>query len=310
MIRSSIDIGTNSVLLLVADCSGKSIDVIHEELSIPRLGQGVDLSGALSDDAQQRVLNVLDTYKSYLDKHHPSIAPEALVTATSAVRDASNRSEFLNKIKEQTGWDVILLSGNEEAKVTYRGALSVIDIKDMENGNVVLDIGGGSTEIAVGTGQSLSDFVSLNMGSVRFTERFLKHNPPHDKEIENARNEIRRMLDEGADVPEHCENLIGVAGTVTSLAGIELGLESYDINRINGHCCSVDFIESIISEFSELTSDEIEQKYPVFMKGRGDVITAGLLVLAEFMEWAGFDNVKVSTGGIRHGILITDRIDE
>lgn len=310
MIRSSIDIGTNSVLLLVADCTGESIDVVHEELRIPRLGQGVDLSGALCDEAQQRVLSVLDAYKSYLDKNYPSIASETLVTATSAVRDASNRSEFLNKIKERTGWDVILLSGDEEAKVTYRGSLSVIDIEELDNGNVVLDIGGGSTEIAVGTGQTLSDFVSLNMGSVRFTERFLKHNPPLDKEIENARNEIRQMLEEGANVPEDCKNLIGVAGTVTSIAGIELGLESYDTFRINGHRLSIDFIESIISEFQNLTSDEIEEKYPVFMKGRGDVITAGLLVLADFMEWAGFDNVVVSTGGIRHGILMPDQNNE
>lgn len=310
MIRSSIDIGTNSVLLLVADCSGESINVIHEEQRIPRLGQGVDSSGALSDEARQRVLNVLDSYKSYLEKNHPSIAAKTLVTATSAVRDASNRNQFLNSVKERLGWDVILLSGNEEAKVTYRGALSVIDTENVENGNVVLDIGGGSTEIAVGTGQRLSGFVSLNMGSVRFTERFLKHNPPHDKEIENARNEIRQLLKEGADVPEHCENLIAVAGTVTSLAGIELGLERYDTDRINGHRCSIDFIESIISEFNGMTSNDIEEKYPIFLKDRGDVITAGLLILAEFMKWAGFDNAIVSTGGIRHGILLPDRISD
>lgn len=304
MIRSSIDIGTNSVLLLVADCSNKSINVLHEELQIPRLGQGVDQSSALSEEAQQRVLDVLNTYKTYLDESDPALSTETVVTATSAVRDALNREEFLEKIKELTGWDVVLLSGNDEAQVTYRGALSVIDVGWQNAGNVVLDIGGGSTEIAVGRGTTLSGYVSLDMGSVRFSERFLDHDPPLADEISSARDEIRRMLAGGIKKPEHTENLIGVAGTVTSLAGIELGLDSYDASKINGHRCSRDFLETIIAEFQDMSSGEIEHTYPVFLKGRGDVITGGFLILSEVMAWAGFEEVIVSTGGIRHGILI------
>jgi exopolyphosphatase/guanosine-5'-triphosphate,3'-diphosphate pyrophosphatase len=306
MIRASIDIGTNSVLLLVADTTDSGLNVLHEEQHIPRLGQGVDESGALSDAAQNRVLDVLATYRSYLDRKYSSIVSKTLVTATSAVRDASNRKEFLKNIKEQTGWDVILLSGNEEAQVTYRGALSVIDIEKSGGANVVLDIGGGSTEIAIGSGKTLSEFVSLNMGSVRFTERFLKNDPPLPSEVEDTRHEIVRMLEEGAKVPASSENLIGVAGTLTSMAGLELELDRYDTSKINGHRCSRDFIEGKIEEFQKLTSEEIEQKYPVFLKGRGDVITAGLLILSEFMAWANFDNVVVSTGGIRHGILLEE----
>ena len=306
MIRASIDIGTNSVLLLVADTTDSGLKVIHEEQNIPRLGQGVDQSGALSDAARNRVLDVLATYRSYLDRKYPSIASETLVTATSAVRDASNRKEFLENIKGQTGWDVILLSGNEEAQVTYRGALSVIDIEKSGGENVVLDIGGGSTEIAIGSGKTLSEFASLNMGSVRFTERFLKNDPPLSNEVKDARNEIVKMLEEGAKVPVSSKNLIGVAGTVTSMAGLELELDTYDTSKINGHRCSRDFIESKIEEFQSLTSEEIEQTYPVFLKGRGDVITAGLLILSEFMSWANFENVVVSTGGIRHGILLQE----
>lgn len=306
MIRSSIDIGTNSVLLLVADCSNGNINVLHEELRIPRLGQGVDQSGALSGEAQRRVLDVLNSYKTYLDKNNPELSHDTVVTATSAVRDASNRQEFLSKIKELTGWDVILLSGNEEAQVTYRGALSVIDTGDQNAGNIVLDIGGGSTEIANGRGKTLTGFVSLNMGSVRFTERFLTHNPPLGEEINSARIEIRRMLASEAKKPLHSQYLIGVAGTVTSMAGIELGLDSYHTSKINGHRCSREFIEQMISTFQQLPSDEIEDRYPVFLEGRGDVITGGLLILSEFMTWAGFEEVVVSTGGIRHGILLDE----
>lgn len=153
MIRSSIDIGTNSVLLLVADCEKNGIQVLHEDQHIPRMGQGVDQTGALSKEAQQRVLHVLNTYKDYLDENYSEIVSDTIITATSAVRDASNRSEFLDKVKEQTGWTVTLLSGDEEARITYRGALSVISIVESSSKNIVLDIGGGSTEIALGIGK-------------------------------------------------------------------------------------------------------------------------------------------------------------
>jgi|AntRauTorcE11897_2_1112592.scaffolds.fasta_scaffold02283_2 exopolyphosphatase/guanosine-5'-triphosphate,3'-diphosphate pyrophosphatase len=304
MIRSSIDIGTNSVLLLVADCSGNKIDVLHEEQNIPRLGQGVDESGALSEAAQQRVLKVLKSYEAFLDENYPSIYSATIVTATSAVRDASNREDFLNSIKKETGWDVLLLSGNDEAQVTYRGALSVLEISSGPSRNIVLDIGGGSTEIAIGQSKLLTKFVSLNMGSVRFTERFLKHNPPLGNELTEARKKAREMLSEWSEKPGDFDHLIGVAGTVTSMAGIELQLTSYDTDKINGHRCSRDFIEEMIERLQKLTAQEIEEQYPVFLKGRGDVITGGLLILSEFMDWSGNNYVIVSTGGIRHGILM------
>jgi exopolyphosphatase/guanosine-5'-triphosphate,3'-diphosphate pyrophosphatase len=304
MIRSSIDIGTNSVLLLVADCSDSTINELYEEQNIPRLGQGVDESGALSEAAQDRVLKVLIRYKAFLDENYSAISTETIVTATSAVRDASNRKKFLNRIKKETGWGVLLLSGNDEAQVTYRGALSVIDIAGNTARNAVLDIGGGSTEIAVGKGDQLNKFVSLNMGSVRFTERFLKNDPPANQEIEAARREIRRMLLEWSGTPDEFDHLIGVAGTVTSMAGIDLNLSSYATHKINGHRCSRAFTEQMIETFKNLTAAEIEERYPMFLKGRGDVITGGLLVLSEFMDWSGHDEIIVSTGGIRHGVLL------
>lgn len=303
MIRSSIDIGTNSVLLLVADCHDQTLDVLHEEQSIPRLGQGVDQSGALSDTAQQRVLEVLLRYRNYMEKHYPDAVDGTIVTATSAVRDATNRREFLDRIKEATGWSVRLLSGDDEARTTYRGALSVLEFTENTD-HVVLDIGGGSTEIAIGQGADLHTFVSLDMGSVRFTERFLRHDPPTAEELEAERREIRAMLTNWRDTPLSYDHLIGVAGTVTSMAGIELGLSDYDANKINGHRCSLEFIEEKISEFIQMDSEQIEEKYPVFLGGRGDVITGGLIILTEFMKWTGKKEVVISTGGIRHGVTL------
>jgi exopolyphosphatase/guanosine-5'-triphosphate,3'-diphosphate pyrophosphatase len=247
---------------------------------------------------------VLKSYEAFLDENYPSIYSATIVTATSAVRDASNREDFLNSIKKETGWDVLLLSGNDEAQVTYRGALSVLEISSGPSRNIVLDIGGGSTEIAIGQSKLLTKFVSLNMGSVRFTERFLKHNPPLGNELTEARKKAREMLSEWSEKPGDFDHLIGVAGTVTSMAGIELQLTSYDTDKINGHRCSRDFIEEMIERLQKLTAQEIEEQYPVFLKGRGDVITGGLLILSEFMDWPGNNYVIVSTGGIRHGILM------
>lgn len=305
MIRSSIDIGTNSVLLLVADISNETIQVIHEEQQIPRLGQGVDQAGTLSDKAQHRVLSVLSDYKVLLDLNYPGISSETIVTATSALRDAENRSDFIKSICQNTGWRVSLLSGLQEAMVTYRGALSVLGDELNTAANIVLDIGGGSTEIASGRGKELEKWDSLNMGSVRFTERFLKNNPPALAQVEAVRNEVRSMLKKWPTSKNiKSEQLIGVAGTVTSMAGIEMESDTYDAEIINGYRLSHRFIESMIGRLKRMKAEEIEVYYPAFLKGRGDVILGGLLILSEFMDYCNFDEITVSTGGIRHGILM------
>lgn len=304
MIRASIDIGTNSALLLVADVKSGRLTVLHEEQRIPRLGQGVDESGMLSAAAQQRVLAVLKDYHAILKSRFNEVVSDTIVTATSAVRDAANRSEFLDHIKNTTGWNVTLLSGEEEAQVTYRGALSVLE-KENQNGRVaVVDIGGGSTEIAFGREGVLREFISHNMGSVRFTERFLKDSPPSGPQVGEALAEARKLLYGWKERPAAGTELVGVAGTVTSLAGIDLGLKKYDPAKINGFKVQRSFVETMIDEFRSLTGDEIEKRYPVFLQGRGEVILGGVLILLESMKWAECDAITVSTGGIRHGILL------
>lgn len=304
MICSSVDIGTNSVLLLVATVKNGKIETVHEEQRIPRLGQGVDSNGKLAEDAAQRVLDVLNEYKALLLKSYPKTANETIVTATSAVRDAENRDDFIERIRQETGWKVVLLSGAEEAQVTFLGALSVLGETHAQKTVSVLDIGGGSTEIATGKGEALDRWDSLNMGSVRFTERFLKSDPPEKGEVDAARSEVKKMLRNWQADPEKIEQLVGVAGTVTSVAGIDLGLDRYDPEMINGHRLSRDFIEEKIGEFTSESSSKIEKRYPLFLKGRGDVITAGLIILSEFMGHCNVERVTVSTGGIRHGILM------
>lgn len=301
---ASIDIGTNSVLLLVAEHVDGKLNVIEELLEVPRLGKGVDKDKSLHPDSQERVLKVLKTYKKHLVQNYP-LVKSPVVTATSAVRDASNRNEFLNKIKNETGWEVVLLSGMMEAETTFKGALSVLNTEQFSGSSAVLDIGGGSTEIAIGKDGVLDKSISLDMGSVRFSERFLTSDPPTGEQIESTEIEIQRLLNKVEFDKENILNAMGVAGTVTSIAAIELGLKNYDPDRINGYQLHVDIVDQYIQSFSRMKSSDIEEKFPVFLQNRGDVILAGLLILREFLKWVSQENIVVSTGGIRHGILLT-----
>jgi len=302
MKSASIDIGTNTALLLVAELKDGKLKPIVEKQRIPRLGRGVDKSRNLSPDSMKRVLDNLLEYKEFLDENYPGVASRTIVTATSAVRDASNRSEFLDLVKQKTGWKIRLLSGSEEAETTYMGALSVLeDYSDQSN--LILDIGGGSSELAFGRGYELESAVSIDMGSVRFTERFFNDNPPTSLQISKALEEIQQLL-KLQQVPDGNFDLIGVAGTITSIAAIELELTEYDVDTLNGFHLKKAVVNRFIDEFSKTKWENIEKKYSRFLKGRGEVVLAGILILREVMDWSKKSSIVTSTGGIRHGVLL------
>ena len=302
MIRASIDIGTNSVLLLVADVTENGLEVLYEEQHVPRLGKNVDKDRSLHRDSQKRVIDVLKTFQKKLTGEFPELSNPPVITATSAVRDASNRSEFLEVVNRELGWEIRILSGDEEAKTTYGGAVSVLSLADIST-PVIIDIGGGSTEFASGVGPQFKKGVSLNIGSVRFTERYFKSDPPSQKEILSARNTIEKELRKLDDSYRNGV-LIGVAGTVTSIAAIEMGLNDYESDRLNGYRLKRSTVSNFIHEFSNKSSVNIEKKYPPFLTGRGEVILAGILILDEFMKMTEREELVISTGGIRHGVLL------
>ena len=304
VISASIDIGTNTVLLLVAEIENGKIQPLQEKQRIPRLGKGVDKEKNLHPESVKRVLENLLEYKQYLDQHYPGVASNTIVTATSAVRDASNRTEFQQLVKQKTGWSIQLLSGSDEAHTTYRGALSVLEDRTGK-ANLILDIGGGSTELAFGRDLELKSAVSMDMGSVRFTERFFDGSPPNKVQISKAISEIQRLLNIQTK-PDGEFDLIGVAGTITSIAAIDLGLKDYDVDTLNGFYLKKCTIEKLIDEFSKKTWQKIEEDYLRFLKGRGEVVLAGILILREVMNWSGRDSIITSTGGIRHGILLSN----
>lgn len=306
--KAAIDIGTNTVLLLVAELQNGTLKVIHEEQRIPRLGLGVDSSKILHSDSIERVLKAVQEFKDIIKNDYKEVN-EVVVTATSAVRDAQNRNEFIHLVKEKTGFNVQLLSGDEEAQCTFNGALSVLQVEDNDC-FFVLDIGGGSTEIALGSKKGVTDFYSFDMGCVRFKERFLIHNPPYREEIIQCRDEIKRLFkSKKFKVPKKIE-AIGVAGTATSLAAIDLQLEEFENNRLNGHIINSEKLSKSIDIFSLHTYDQLLELSPTLLKGREDIFLTGLLILDGFMKSYHINEIKVSTGGIRHGALLMNKKNE
>lgn len=298
---ASVDIGTNTVLLLIAEINNQKLKVLREEQRVPRLGKGVDRDKNLSEAGIDRVLGALKEYKTILADY--SLSDDVVVTATSAVRDANNRDYFCAKVSKETGWNVRILSGNEEAQWTYSGALSMLNITADEP-VIIIDIGGGSTELAYGKGQNLLDSHSFNMGSVRFTERYLKYDPPLPEEIEQCRQAADDMLAERLFHKYSSVSAIGVAGTVTSLAYIELKLDHYDPEKISGYELRTENITGFIETFAKMKTSEIMGKYPEVMAGRADIIVAGLIILERFLKSYGISKITVSNGGIRHGAIL------
>lgn len=302
MKKAAIDIGTNTVLLLVADYSDGHITPIYEERRTPRLGKGVDAEKHISEKATQRVIDALEEYHSILNVRFPEVS-EVIVTATSAVRDASNRSDFIEKVKRETGYEIRLLSGIEEAECTAKGALSVLNLPAGEE-VLILDIGGGSTELAHLKDGKVVDSHSFDMGSVRFTERFLSGNPPSLEEMENCRSAITRFYKSRAFKIGNTAQAVGVAGTVTTMAGLIKGLKSYQPEKLNGFLISLDEIRFFIKEFKKNTQQQMLEQNPVYLKGREDIFLAGLLILEGFIKNFKLNQILVSTGGIRHGAII------
>ncbi|MFV1885035.1 MAG: Ppx/GppA family phosphatase [Balneola sp.] len=304
--KAAIDIGTNTALLLIAEITDGGVQVLREEQRIPRLGQGVDESKMLHPDSMNRVLQNLKEYKTIVQEY-PAVK-QVVVTATSAVRDAGNREHFISKIKEETGFEVRLLSGDEEAQYTFQGALTEVTISEGHSA-FVLDIGGGSTELAYGSTDSLSQYHSFDMGSVRFKERFLTNNPPKPDEIEACKNEINRLLNRKKFEIHPNATAIGVAGTATSLAAIILNLKEYDMSLINGFAITLAALSEVVIFLSSKTYDEILRVCPKILKGREDILLPGLLIMESFMKFYELEEIKVSTGGIRHGAILLSEKD-
>jgi len=299
VLRASVDLGTNTCLLLIARCdstTGVVEEILSDHSTVVRLGQGVDQNRALHPDAMARTQACLERYAVLI--REAGLAPSQVVAvATSQARDAKNGNEFFKQIQSTTGVHFRVISGDEEAKASFLGGL--LPGMSPESASII-DIGGGSTELI-----SISGGKSLDIGSVRFTERFLKSDPVTDDEFwrceEAIDAELRSLLDWRAGLP-HGAHLVAVAGTATTLAAWQLGLQQFDAKKIDGVTLTRGDLHRMVEELKWRTSHERRQ-LPGVEPMRADVLLAGAMILWRATELLQFPAVTVSTRGLRFGIL-------
>jgi exopolyphosphatase / guanosine-5'-triphosphate,3'-diphosphate pyrophosphatase len=292
---AAVDCGTNSTRLLVSDRRGSPLTRL---MRITRLGQGVDATGALAPEAVDRTIEVLREYRRVMDEHG---VERVRMTATSAARDASNRDLFFDRATEVVGTPPELLSGEDEARLSFLGATAELDPAD--GPFLVVDIGGGSTEFAVGTTEP-QGALSVDMGCVRITEKFLHHDPPAPEELSQALSVARDYLDDVArDVPAvlDARRLVGLAGTVTTVAAVELGLTSYDPELVHHFVLTRAAAEDV---FRTLATESRAQRIhnPGLEEARADVIVGGTAILVALFRYFGFDECLVSEADILDGL--------
>lgn len=298
MRKASIDLGTNTAMLLVADVDKGGVrDVLHDQSTLVRLGQGVDRARRLHPDAVVRTMACLRGYaaKAVGFGIRPS---DVIAVATATARDAENGAEFFAAVTRETGLVFRTISGDEEAKSMFLGGL----LPGMEPDRVaVVDIGGGSTEF-----RSIDRGLSLQMGSVRFTERYLKSNPVTDGEFWAACDGIDAALESARAWRESIPRdtaLVGVAGSVVTLAQLQLGLAIFDAAAIDGTELTRGDVHRLVEELKWRTVDE-RKTMPGMMPGRADVLLGGALILWRSMEMLGFPTLRVSTRGLRYGVIL------
>ncbi len=280
-----IDLGTNSTRLLVADVDEGRVDEVARDTTITRLGEGVDERRILLPTAVARVRNVLSGYHREVEQLG---AERVLVLATSSVRDAENGEAFLGEIEWSYGFTTRLLSGEEEAELTRRG---VAGGRELDPDALVLDIGGGSTELI-----TERERISIDMGSVRVTERFLHSDPPAREELDAAAQAVRELLPDLRP-----REAIGVAGTITSLAALELG--EYDPERVHGYRLSREAVEAQLQRLASLPLAE-RRELPGLDPDRAPVIVAGAVIATEVMKRYDLDELEVSERDLLHGAAL------
>jgi exopolyphosphatase/guanosine-5'-triphosphate,3'-diphosphate pyrophosphatase len=293
---AAIDIGTNSVLLLVAERRGADLVPIVERARITRLGRGVDATRALDPAAAEATLACLADYAAEIAR---AGAGRLSVVGTSAMRDARGGEGFVARARELLGVEPRVISGDEEAALTFEGALVGLGI----HGPVtVFDLGGGSTEIIRGEGDAVHRAVSLDVGSVRLTERHLRSDPPHPDEIAAVRADARAALASAGGLAGGSGSvLVGVAGTVTTLAAFARGVVPYDAARVHGLRLSAAEIARAAGELAGMPLSARRALAAIDPK-RADVIVAGAVLVEEILAWAGAGELVVSDRGVRWGL--------
>jgi exopolyphosphatase/guanosine-5'-triphosphate,3'-diphosphate pyrophosphatase len=298
---AALDCGTNSLRLLIADVTADGLTDVVRRMEIVRLGEGVDRTGRLSEAALGRTFAVLDSYAEQIRSH----GVEAVrMVATSATRDAENRSEFVAGVRDRIGAEPDVVTGDGEAALSFAGATRELrGTSAFAAPYLVVDIGGGSTELVLGDDSGPRAARSIDIGCVRMTERHLHDDPPTAEQVQAARADIDAALDEAATtVPiEEARTLVGLAGSVTTVVALALGLDTYDADRIHHASVAAGDIASITARLLAASRAE-RAAMPVMHPGRVDVIGGGALILDAVVRHVGLDAVVASEHDILDGI--------
>jgi exopolyphosphatase / guanosine-5'-triphosphate,3'-diphosphate pyrophosphatase len=299
MLIAVVDVGTNSTRLLIADVVDGRVHERERRTRVTRLGEGVDESGSLRDDAIERVLATCAEFREEIDRHSPE---RAVAVLTSAARDADNGHRLERRLRERFGFEAETISGEQEARLTYLGAASA---RDHPTPLLVLDIGGGSTEFVVGTGKTVAFHVSTQAGSVRHSERNLHSDPPTDSELARCEAEIRAEIATAlpAEVRRSVTAGVAVAGTPTSFAAIDQELVPYDRLRVEGYRLTLPRCEQILAELAALPLEQ-RRAVPGLHPERAPTIVAGGVILVESMRAFGLESIAVSEHDILDGMAL------
>jgi len=279
MIIASIDIGTNTVLLLIAEVDETSFKItpLLNEYKMPRIGMGLKPNENIPEDRVEKLFSVLSEYQLIISKYNVS---DIIVTATNALRIAANSTEIVERINKQLSWNVNIISGKTEAEFAFLGAVPV----SMRNtNNLVIDIGGGSTELILGKDNSIEYSKSFHIGSVSATENYLKHSPPFDKELSELQLYLQTIFAEIKDrlAPDVTYS---IAGTPTTLFCMVNGIKKYDDSIVEGGILQYEDIDRIIEKLKILFPEEIRNRYGKVMRGREDIILGGTIILLDIMK--------------------------
>jgi exopolyphosphatase/guanosine-5'-triphosphate,3'-diphosphate pyrophosphatase len=292
-----IDIGTNSTRVLIADVDAGRVSPLERRSTVTRLGRGVDLSGHLASEAIEDVCAAIAAYLELIEEHG---VERTETIATSAVRDADNGGAFVAELRERFALSARILDGEEEARATYLGATSEHPPSEP---TLVIDIGGGSTELVVGTGSEVSFHDSLQAGVVRHSERHIASDPSTASELEALATDVRGLIEASLGAGLEARQAIAVAGTPTSLAAVELELEPYDPSRVHGHVLALPQVQRMLSRLASVPLAE-RVEIPGLHPDRAPTIVAGVVILVEAMRAFDLERVTVSEHDILYGTAI------
>lgn len=295
-----IDIGSNSIRLLLATVKNNVIVESHKDLRTTRLSSGVDELGCLSEDSMTRSIQALIEFKDMMIEY--DIDNEPMAIATSAIRDSKNKHEFIGRI-EEIGIKVKIISGDEEASLGFLGVLKGTDIGD--DNILVIDIGGGSTELIIGNDKKgILDKTSINMGAVRMTERHIKNDPPSIEDIKSLRVDVQLKVEEFIKSVgcSDIKNVIGIGGTVTNIASMDQKMTVYDASKIHNHIVSSENIKKMLKELVSL-KDFQRKKIDGLQDSRSDVIIAGITIGEIILDTFGQDSIMISESDNLEGLV-------